>query len=97
METKLDKARRGRVVGGDKSGGLMIQSGGQGLASSSAMDRLPMYTAWAILGTLLALSLFFAIRGPYQNRQWPINRDDQKIFCNRANGALASGIQFLSS
>ncbi|MEP1209924.1 MAG: formate dehydrogenase subunit gamma [Rhizobiaceae bacterium] len=52
----------GTVVGGDKSSGLMIQSGGQDWRLIRN-GPLPRYSAWAILGTLLLLSLFFALRG----------------------------------
>ena len=52
----------GMVSGGDKSGGLMIQSGGQDWRMLRE-GPLPRYTAWAILSTVLLLSLFFALRG----------------------------------
>ncbi len=59
---QIRKGAPGTVVGGDKSGGLMIQSGGQ----DWRMIRngpLPKYSAWAILGMLMLLSVFFALRG----------------------------------
>ncbi len=59
---KIRQGSSGMVVGGDKSGGLMIQSGGQDWRLMRE-GALPKYTAWAILGTLLLLSLFFAFRG----------------------------------
>ncbi len=59
---QIRKGQQGTVVGGDKSGGLMIQSGGQDWRLLRD-GPLPRYSAWAILGTLLLLSLFFALRG----------------------------------
>lgn len=59
---QIRKGTQGTVVGGDKSGGLMIQSGGQDYRLYRN-GPLPRYTAWAILGTLILLSLFFALRG----------------------------------
>lgn len=52
----------GTVVGHNKSAGLLIQSDGQQWRLTRN-GPLAMYSAWAILGTLLLLSLFFALRG----------------------------------
>ncbi len=59
---QIRQGQSGTVVGGDKSAGLMIQSGGQDWRLIRN-GPLPRYSAWAILGTLLLLSLFFAVRG----------------------------------
>ena len=59
---KIRQGKSGTVVGGNKSSGLMIQSGGQDWRLIRN-GPLPRYTAWAILGTLLLLSLFYALRG----------------------------------
>ncbi len=53
---------QGNVVGGDPNSGLMIQSQGEDWRKLRN-EELPRYSAWAILGILLLLSLFFAIRG----------------------------------
>ena len=53
---------QGTVVGQDASSGLMIQSQGQQWREIRN-GPLPMYSAWAILGMLLILSVFFALRG----------------------------------
>ena len=52
----------GTVAGRDLSGGMMIQSAGQDWRLMRN-GPLPMYSAWAILGILLLLSVFFALRG----------------------------------
>lgn len=52
----------GTVAGQDKSGGMMIQSAGQDWRLMRN-GPLPMYSAWAILGILLLLAVFFALRG----------------------------------
>jgi formate dehydrogenase subunit gamma len=59
---QIRQGELGTVVGGNKSSGLMIQSGGQDWRLVRN-GPLPLYSAWAILGTLLLLSLFFAVRG----------------------------------
>ncbi len=59
---QIRQGKNGMVSGGNKSGGLMIQSGGQEWRMMRE-GPLPRYTAWAILGTILLLSLFFALRG----------------------------------
>lgn len=59
---QIRSGESGTVVGGDKSGGLMIQSGGQDWRLMRN-GPLPRYIAWAILGTLFLLSIFFALRG----------------------------------
>ncbi len=53
---------QGNVAGGDPNSGLMIQSQGEEWRQIRN-GSLPLYSAWAILGTLILLSLFFAIRG----------------------------------
>lgn len=52
----------GTVAGRDMSGGMMIQSAGQDWRLLRD-GPLPMYSAWAILGTLMLLAVFFALRG----------------------------------
>ena len=52
----------GNVVGQNKSGGVMIQSQGEEWRQIRN-GPLPMYSAWAILGILFLLSVFFAFRG----------------------------------
>lgn len=52
----------GNVVGRDKSSGIMIQSQGEEWRQIRN-GPLPMYSAWAILGILFLLSVFFAFRG----------------------------------
>lgn len=59
---QIRKGDSGTVVGGNKMTGMMIQSAGQDWRLIRN-QQLPRYTAWAILGTLLLLSLFFALRG----------------------------------
>lgn len=59
---QIRQGEPGTVVGGDKSGGLMIQSGGQDWRLIRN-GPLPKYSAWAILGMLMLLSVFFAVRG----------------------------------
>lgn len=50
------------TVGSDPNSSVMIQSGGQDWRLLRN-GPLPMYSAWAMLGMLFLLSLFFAIRG----------------------------------
>lgn len=52
----------GNVAGGNPEAGLMIQSQGEEWRQLRN-GGLPMYSAWAILGILILLSLFYAIRG----------------------------------
>lgn len=52
----------GNVAGGDSNAGLMIQSEGEDWRQIRN-GALPMYSAWAILGMLILLSLFYAVRG----------------------------------
>ncbi len=59
---QIRQGKSGTVVGGNKSSGLMIQSAGQDWRLIRN-GPLPRYSAWAILGTLLLLCLFFAVRG----------------------------------
>ena len=70
---KIRRGDPGMVVGGDKSSGMMIQSGGQDWRLMRN-GPLPRYTAWAILGTLLFLSLFFALRGRIKIDHGPSGR-----------------------
>lgn len=53
---------QGNVAGGNPNSGLMIQSQGEEWRNIRN-GPLPMYSAWAILGMLLLLSIFYAIRG----------------------------------
>lgn len=59
---KIRSGESGTVAGQDKSGGMMIQSAGQDWRLMRN-GPLAMYSAWAILGILLLLSVFFALRG----------------------------------
>ncbi len=59
---QIRRGNPGTTVGGDRNGGMMIQSGGQDWRLMRN-GPLPKYAAWAILGTLLLLSLFFALWG----------------------------------
>ncbi|MEM9278877.1 MAG: formate dehydrogenase subunit gamma [Pseudomonadota bacterium] len=52
----------GTVAGATPGSGLMIQSQGEEWRQIRN-NELPMYSAWAILGMLILLSLFFAVRG----------------------------------
>jgi len=52
----------GNVAGGNPEAGLMIQSQGEDWRQLRNVD-LPNYSAMAILGILILLSLFYAIRG----------------------------------
>lgn len=52
----------GNVAGGNPNSGLMIQSQGEEWRQIRN-GSLPLYSAWAILGILFLLSLFFAMRG----------------------------------
>ena len=81
----------GTVVGHNKSAGLLIQSDGQQWRLTRN-GPLAMYSAWAILGTLLLLSLFFALRGRIRIshgsafqalRGWAIGCSPQALFCWR--------------
>jgi len=58
----IRQGEQGNVAGGDPNSGLMIQSQGEEWRQIRN-GSLPLYSAWAILGILLLLSLFFAIRG----------------------------------
>ncbi len=59
---KIRQGQAGSTAGPGQSGALMIQSAGQDWRLIRN-DQLPKYTAWVILGMLLLLSLFFALRG----------------------------------
>jgi len=59
---QIRQGGQGTVAGATPSSGLMIQSEGQEWRALRN-KQLPMYSAWAILGMLILLSLFFAIRG----------------------------------
>ena len=58
----IRQGETGTVVGADKSGGLMIQSQGEDWRLIRN-GPLPMYSAIAILGMLIVISVFFALRG----------------------------------
>ena len=66
---------QGTVVNGAPGSGLMIQSEGQDWREIRN-GPLPMYSAWAILGMLLLLCLFFAVRGRIRIEH---GRSDQTI------------------
>ena len=59
---KIRQGDQGNVVGQNKYSGILIQSDGESWRNIRN-GPLPMYSAWAILGILLLLSIFFAIRG----------------------------------
>lgn len=59
---QIRNGKSGNVVGQDKSGGIMIQSQGEEWRQIRN-GPLPMYSAWALLGILFLLSVFFAFRG----------------------------------
>ena len=59
---QIRSGNAGNVVGQNKSGGVMIQSQGEEWRQMRN-GPLPMYSAWAILGILFLLSVFFAFRG----------------------------------
>ncbi|MGI9354025.1 MAG: formate dehydrogenase subunit gamma, partial [Rhizobiaceae bacterium] len=59
---QIRKGQPGTVSGGNPGSGMMIQSAGQDWRLIRN-NQLPKYSAWAILGMLLLLSLFFALRG----------------------------------
>ena len=59
---QIRSGNAGNVVGQNKSGGIMIQSQGEEWRQIRN-GPLPMYSAWAILGILFLLSVFFAFRG----------------------------------
>ncbi len=70
---QIRRGNPGTVVGGDPNSGMMIQSAGQDWRMIRN-DQLPKYAAWAILGMLLLLSLFFAIRGRMKISHGPSGR-----------------------
>jgi len=53
---------QGTVAGADPSSGLLIQSEGH-YWQETRSGPLAMYSAWAMLGVLFLLSVFFALRG----------------------------------
>lgn len=59
---QIRSGNAGNVAGQNKSGGIMIQSQGEEWRQMRN-GPLPMYSAWAILGILFLLSVFFAFRG----------------------------------
>ena len=59
---QIRQGGQGTVAGGNSNAGLMIQSQGEEWRQIRN-GALPKYSAWAILGILLLLSIFFAIRG----------------------------------
>ncbi|HKJ63716.1 MAG TPA: formate dehydrogenase subunit gamma [Hyphomicrobiales bacterium] len=59
---QIRQGARGTVAGHNPRGGLMIQSEGH-YWQETRNGPLVMYSAWAILGILMLLALFFAIRG----------------------------------
>ena len=59
---KIRQGNRGTVAGENPDAGVMIQSGGERWREIRS-GPLPRYSAWAILGTIILLALFFALRG----------------------------------
>ena len=59
---QIRQGGQGTVAGQNAGAGLMIQSQGEDWRQMRN-GPLPMYSAWAILGILLILSVFFAFRG----------------------------------
>lgn len=59
---QIRKGGQGTVAGQNAGSGLMIQSQGEEWRQMRN-GPLPLYSAWAILGILLLLSVFFALRG----------------------------------
>ncbi|MGI9350462.1 MAG: formate dehydrogenase subunit gamma [Rhizobiaceae bacterium] len=59
---QIRQGNQGTVAGGSPGSGLMIQAQGEEWRQIRN-GPLPMYSAWAILGMLIVLSLFFAARG----------------------------------
>lgn len=59
---QIRKGGAGTVAGQNPDAGLMIQSQGEEWRQMRN-GPLPRYSAWAILGVLLLLSVFFALRG----------------------------------
>ena len=66
----IRKGGSGTVAGQNKSGGLLIQSQGYDW-QMTRNGPLAMYSAWAILGVVLLVSLFFAIRGRIRIEEGP--------------------------
>jgi formate dehydrogenase subunit gamma len=59
---QIRQGAQGTVAGPNKSTGLLIQSQGHQW-EQTRNGPLLMYSAWAILGVIMLLALFFAIRG----------------------------------
>ncbi len=59
---QIRQGAQGTVAGQNPGSGLMIQSEGY-LWQQTRNGPLAMYSAWAILGVLMLLSLFYAVRG----------------------------------
>lgn len=64
---------RGTVAGPDDQRGLMIQSSGH-YWEETRNGPLQMYSSWAILGVIMLLALFFAIRGRIRIAHGPAGR-----------------------
>ena len=62
MWRQIRKGISGTVVGQDKSSGMLVQSDGQNWRMTRN-GPLAKYSAWAILGSLLVLAVFFGVRG----------------------------------
>lgn len=59
---QIRQGAQGTVAGQNPGSGMMIQSEGH-LWQQTRNGPLAMYSAWAILGILMLLSLFYALRG----------------------------------
>ena len=59
---QIRQGAQGTVAGQNKTGGLLIQSEGH-YWQETRNGPLLTYSAWAILGVIMLLALFFAIRG----------------------------------
>ena len=70
---KIRQGGQGTVAGATPESGLMIQSQGEEWRQIRN-GPLPMYSAWAILGMLIVLSLFFAARGRIRIEHGPSGR-----------------------
>ncbi|MEP3277951.1 MAG: formate dehydrogenase subunit gamma [Stappiaceae bacterium] len=67
---QIRQGAQGTVAGQNSNSGLMIQSEGY-LWQQTRNGPLAMYSAWGILGILMLLSLFYALRGRIRIDQGP--------------------------
>ena len=70
---QIRQGAQGTVAGPDKSTGLLIQSQGHQWEQTRSGPLL-MYSAWAILGVIMLVALFFAIRGRIRIEHGPSGR-----------------------